>query len=494
MTQKSSPRLRVLTSLVAAFAALVALLLLRTFTMSSTQVQVAPAPPLALDTTAVAQRLGAAIRARTVSHDGGEGFEDAAFEELNALLEASYPRCFAQLTVDRVDRFGLLFTWTGRDPLLPGALFAAHTDVVPVEPGSEDRWLQPPFSGAVFDGHVWGRGAIDDKAAVIGLLEAAEARLAAGWAPTRTLYLAFGHDEEVSGRRGAVQIAALLESRGVALEFVLDEGLVITDGIVPGLAAPAALIGLSEKGYLSLDLVASGAGGHSSMPPRETAVGILSGALARLGADPFPVSLEGPVGGMFAALGPEMGFVNRLAFANLWLLKPVVVGKLEAKPSTDATLRTTTAPTMLSASPKENVLASEARAVVNFRIHPSDSIESVIARVRSVIGDERVQVVARDSFNSEPSPVASTDSRAWTVLATSIREVAPEVVVAPGLVLGATDGRHYAPLAQDVYRFAPAWLRSEDTARIHGTNERISVENLGLYVRFYDRLIFNAGG
>ncbi len=484
---------RALGALAAILLLLVATLLIRTFSMGSTQVEVAAVEPIALDEQALARRLGAAIRARTVSHDRGDGFEIAAFEELHALLEASYPLCFDRLDVDRIDRFGLLFTWTGADPSLPGALFAAHQDVVPVEAGTEDRWEQPPFSGAVVDGHVWGRGAIDDKAALIGILEAAERRLAQGWQPQRTLYLAFGHDEEVSGHRGAVAIAELLRSRGVALEFVLDEGLVIADGIVPGLAAPAALIGLSEKGYLSLELLAKAAGGHSSMPPRETAVGVLAGALSRLQAAPFPASVDGPVGGMFAALGPEMGFTNRLAFANLWLLKGVVLAKLSAKPSTDATLRTTVAPTMLSASPKENVLASEARAVVNFRVHPSDSVAGVIARVTDVIDDPRVSVTPREGFQSEPSPVASTGSRGWRVLATSIREVVPQAVVAPGLVLGATDGRHYASLAQDVYRFAPTWMHSEDTARIHGTNERLSVENLALYVRFYDRLLHHAG-
>lgn len=479
--------------LLAAVLGVVAIAGFRALTLTSLQIDVPPAPPLQVDVDAVAGRLGAAIRARTVSHDRGQGFEEAAFAELMTLLETSYPLAFSRLRVDRVDRYGLLFTWPGSDPSRGGALFAAHTDVVPVEAGTEDQWEHPPFSGAIADGYVWGRGAVDDKGAVIGLLEATERLLTDGFQPQRTLYLAFGHDEEVAGTRGAVEIVKLLSSRGAKLDFVVDEGLVITDGIVPGLSAPAALIGLSEKGFLSLELVARSAGGHSSMPPRETAVGILAHALARLQDDPFPASLEGPTAGMFAALGPEMSFTNKLAFGNLWLLGGVVEGKLAAKSSTDATLRTTTAPTMLSASPKENVLASEARAVVNFRIHPNDSIASVTDRVRAVIADDRVDVVQRKGFNSEPSPVSSLESEGWEVLRRSIREVVPEAVVAPGLVLGATDGRHYTGLATDVYRFSPTWVRSEDTARIHGTNERVSLDNLGLYVRFYHRLLTHSG-
>ncbi len=471
--------------------AVVAVALARALTLSSVQVEVEAVEPLAVDGEAVARRLGAAISARTISVDGGE-LDEAAFAELHALLEASYPRVFAQLGVERIGRWGLLLTWRGAQPDLPAVLLAAHQDVVPVAPGTEEAWEQPPFSGRLAEGYVWGRGAIDCKASLIGILEATEGLLASGFVPQRTLLLAFGQDEEIGGQAGAVQIAAKLKRAGIQLEFVLDEGLVITDGIVPGLSAPAALVGLSEKGYLSLDLVAAGEGGHSSMPPRETAVGILATGLARLQAEPFPPHMDGPSAGMFAALGPEMGFSNKLAFANLWLLGGVVRGKLAAKPGTDASIRTTTAPTMLSASSKENVLPPSATATVNFRIHPSDDIASVIERVERVLADERIRVERRPGFNSEPSPVSSTESRAWEVIGRSIREAAPEVIVAPGLVLGATDGRHYTGLADDVYRFAPSWVKPEDTARIHGTDERVSVDNLVLYVRFYDRLIRNA--
>ena len=465
--------------------------LLRVALLTSVQVVVDPVEPLAVDADGVAARLGSAIRARTVSLPGVAP-DEAAFGELHALLEASYPRVFASLQVNRVGRWGLLLTWPGAQPASPGVLFAAHQDVVPVAPGTEGSWTQPPFSGAQAGGFVWGRGAIDCKAGLIGLLEATEGLLATGFQPQRTVYLAFGHDEEIGGHAGAAVIAAKLRGAGVQLEFVLDEGLVITDGIVPGLSAPAALIGLSEKGYLSLDLVATGEGGHSSMPPRETAVGVLAAGLARLQAEPFPAHLDGPSGAMFEALGPEMGFANQLAFANLWLLGGVVRGKLSAKPGTDASVRTTTAPTMLSASPKDNVLPESATGVVNFRIHPADSIDSVIERVTAVLADPRIEVRRRDGFNSEPSPVSSTESRGYRLIGRSVREVAPEAVVAPGLVLGATDGRHYTGIADDVYRFSPTWIGPDDTARIHGTNERVSVDNLVLYVRFYDRLIRNA--
>ena len=366
-----------------------------------------------------------------------------------------------------------------------------HGDVVPVEPGTEGDWEHPPFAGRIADGYIWGRGAIDNKSGVLAILEAAERLLEEGYRPSRTIYLPFGMDEEVGGHSGAAKISKLLNSRGVELEYVLDEGGCVVSGVLP-IGAAVALVGIAEKGYVSLELSAKGEGGHSSMPPRRTAVGILSSAIARLQDNPFPGGLSGPTRELFAYLGPEMPFVPRMLFANTWLFGPLIERRLAASPSSDAMLRTTTAPTIFEGSIKDNVLPIRARAVVNFRIFPGETSESVAERVRSLIVDSRVRITQFGSVVLDPSPVSPTDSPGFKILERTIRQVFPDAVVAPYLVVGATDSRYYRGLTENVYRFLPLRLHQDDLSRMHGTNERVSIEGYADGLRFYRQLILNS--
>jgi carboxypeptidase PM20D1 len=365
-------------------------------------------------------------------------------------------------------------------------------DVVPVEPGTESAWTHPPFAGDLADGFIWGRGALDDKSGVLALLEAAELLLNQGFQPRQTVYLAFGHDEEIGGTSGAVRIAATLKSRSVRLEYVLDEGLAVTEGIVPGLKPPAALIGIAEKGFASIELEATAAGGHSSMPPPSTAVGIVAAAVHRLEAHQMPASLDGPAALLFDSLGPDMPFLTRLAIANRWLLEGMIIGKLTGSEATNALVRTTTAATIIEGGVKDNVLPAHARAVVNFRIKPGDSIEGVLAHVKAMVADSRVTIRLLDPEGArDASPVSSTTSEGFIAISQTIRQVFPGTLVAPSLVLGATDSRNYEQLATDVYRFLPYTIGPDDTSRIHGTNERISIESYRNCVRFYTQLLKN---
>jgi carboxypeptidase PM20D1 len=473
--------------------ALVAVVLARTAGFASRQPQVTPAPPVALDEAALVDRFARSLRFRTVSHAEGPEASAAEFERFHEFLAASFPRVHATLARETVAGLSLLYTWPGSDPVAPPVLLMAHLDVVPVEPGTEALWTYPAFEGRVADGYVWGRGALDNKFGVMGIFEAVERLLEEGHRPRRTVYLAFGHDEEVGGQ-GAQATAALLASRGVALEWVLDEGGVISEGIVPGVDAPVALVGVAEKGYVSLELSARGVGGHSSMPPRETAVGIVSRAVHRLERDPFPGRLQGAANEMFAWLGPELPFAQRMAFANLWLFRPLVERQLAASPNTDAALRTTTAATMFEGSVKDNVLPIHARAVVNFRILPGETTETVRERVRRVVDDPRVEIGVHGGFGNDPSPVSSTEAPAFGVLARTVREVFPDALVAPYLVLGATDSRHYAGLTASVHRFMPARITERELAGMHGTDERVAVRSYLEGVRFYRQLILNADG
>ena len=416
---------------------------------------------------------------------------DETFNALHAYLARSFPKVHATLRREVVGRGALLYTWPGTDSALHPIVLCGHLDVVPVEPGTDTAWTHPPFGGQVADGYIWGRGALDDKLSVLGILEAIEILVAQQFQPRRTVLLAFGADEEVGGADGAARISALLQSRHRAVEFVLDEGGIISEGSVPGVAAPVALVGIAEKGFASIELVTQGEGGHSSMPPRHTAVGVIARAIVRLENERFPAELPGPAAELFNYVGPEMSFPMRLVFANRWLFDPLIERMLTRVLSTDAMLRTTTAATMFEGSPKANVLPTRARAVVNFRIMPEDSVAGVLAHVRHTVDDPAVRVRVLD-FAAEPSPVSPTDSPNWALLQRTIRQIFPEVAVAPYLTLGATDARYYAALTRDIYRFLPVRLTPEDLTRLHGTDERVSIANYAEAVGFYAQLLQNA--
>ena len=481
---------------VAAAVVGVLVIVIITRSMMFTSMQVTPDPikdPIKVRDGAV-ETLSEAVRIKTISSQDKSAVDWKTFDDFHALLARTYPKVHSTLKVEKVSEYSVLYTWQGKDASLAPVMLMAHIDVVPTDEVSRKEWTHPPFSGVVADGFVWGRGTLDDKQAILGQLEAAEALLNKGFQPERTIYFAYGHDEEVGGNDGAVKIAALLKERGVKLEAVVDEGLAIVDGIVPGVEVPVALIGIAEKGFLTLFLEVNSTGGHSSMPPKQTAVGVLARAVARLEDNQVPTSISGPVALMFEHLGPEMNPVFRTLFANLWLFGPVVMAQLEAKNSTNATLRTTTAVTMISGSPQDNVLPKQARAAVNFRIHPRDSIESVIAHVEKHKHDDRVKIVREgDGFASEPSPVSSTDAHGYKAISASVRQVWPDFVVGPSLMIGATDSRHMVSISENVYRFSALILKNEDTARIHGINERVGIEDYKKSIVYYGQLIRNLG-
>jgi carboxypeptidase PM20D1 len=365
----------------------------------------------------------------------------------------------------------------------------AHQDVVPVSPGTELQWSVPAFEGRIADGFIWGRGTIDDKGGLLAILEATEVLLGQSFKPRRTIYLAFGHNEEVVST-GAPETARLLQSRGVKPEFVLDEGGSITDGIVAGIDAPVAMVGTAEKGYMTIELTARAPSGHSSMPPRHTAIGILSRAIERLEDNPFPARFAGLSEQMFLTLAPAANLPMRAVFANTWLFGPLIAARLAASPRTDATIRTTTAVTMIDGGVKENVLPSEARAIANFRILPGDSVETVLEHVRRTVADDRVSV--RLLIAREPTPIAGTDTLGYRSIRRSILEVFPEVAaVAPILTIGGTDSRYYDGLTGNIYRFTPTVMKPGDLRRFHGVDERISVDGYLRAIGFYAQLVRN---
>jgi carboxypeptidase PM20D1 len=368
----------------------------------------------------------------------------------------------------------------------------AHQDVVTIEPGTEGKWTAPPFAGEVREGYVWGRGSWDDKGNLIAQLEAIETLLAQGFQPRQTIYLIAGADEEVSGLRGAAQIARLLEERKVRLDFVVDEGLFITDGLVPGLTQPAAIVGVAEKGYLSVTLKATGTPGHSSAPQPggASAISTLAQALRRIDEEQFPARLEGVAREMFETLAPEMHGFQRVALSNLWLFGPLVRKQLEKGASMNTMLRTTTALTIVQAGNKDNVIPGQADAVVNFRILPGQTRQDVLDHVKARV-PANIEVGTL-SGGTDPTPVSPTSAPSYQLMERTMRSLFPDVLVVPGLYVAGSDSHHFVGLADSIYRFSPVRVKADDVPRLHGTNERIATANLAELVRFYHQLIRNA--
>lgn len=479
------------------FALLIGIVLFRTFSYGgppqNVQIVTLPSPPT-INVDRAAEHLGQAIRFKTVTVASGDPRvgQEGPWLDLQVWLEATYPAFHAAASKETIPGgYGLLYTWTGSDPDLNPILLMAHQDVVPVNIGTEGDWDAPPFSGAIQNGYVYGRGAIDDKGSLVGLFEAVDALARDGFQPKRTVLLMLGHDEEVSGS-GAQAGVNLLKSRGVEPVMALDEGFMAIDPS-PLTGAPMAFIGVAEKGYTTLNLTVSAAGGHSSTPPRNTATVRLSRALIALDENQMPSDLsKPPTSTLFAAAAEDMPFMQRMAFANQWLFGGMIDKQMGAIPAANAMIRTTTAPTMLIGSAKENVLAQRATAIVNFRIHPNDSEEDVMAHVQRVTkGIEGLEITTGQSGirGSGASPVSATDSLAYGVLNAVAAEASDGAPVAPGLVLGATDGRYATQITDSVYRFMPAMMSPEDLTGFHGTNERLTVENVGRLARGYAQII-----
>ena len=479
---------RLTLTLLALIGVLLLVVVIRAAGFNSRQVPVPPAAKMEFDSEASLKRLSRAIQFRTVSSRDPAQTAPAEFDQFHKFLGEAFPNIGKHLNRETINGHSLLYTWKGRDSALKPILLMAHMDVVPA---AEAGWQHPPFAGALAGGYVWGRGAMDDKASVMAILDAVEHLLADGFTPSRTVYLAFGHDEEVGGHNGAAKIAELLHSRGVKIEFVLDEGMNILDGIIPGITAPVALVGIAEKGYLSLRLTVETPGGHSSIPPAHTAIGIISRALRRLEATPFPSRLGGATRRMLEYLGPEMSWTSRLALANLWLFDPLVRKQLARSALTNAAIRTTLAPTIFTAGVSENVLPASAAAVVNLRLLPGDTIAGAIEHVRSVIDEPNVKITPLP-VQVEASPISDIQGPSFQLIQQTIRQTAPAALVAPALLVAATDSRHYQILTPNVYRFLPITLGPEDTQRYHGIDERISIEHYERCVRFYAQLIRNS--
>ncbi len=456
-----------------------------------------PIPLAEIDGEEVARHIGLAIQLKTISNTDPAKVDPLPFEGLRNLLQVLYPQVDDHLTREVINGGGLLYTWQGTEPDLDPIALAAHQDVVPANEAADSGWTHPPFAGEIADGYVWGRGALDCKGSLISIMEAVNNLIRDGFAPRRTVYLLFGHDEECSGTHGAVALADILEARGVRLALLLDEGGSVTTSTLPGIESPVAMIGVTEKGHLSLKLKATTKPGHAATPSTPTAIGALSLANATLENNPFPQQLD-MVEFMMSFVGAELPFMDRLMLANTWLFGGAVKRKLSQNPSTDANTRTTIAPTILRAGSAENVLPATAEALINLRIFPGETVRETYERIYDLVADQTLEVLPahgetlEGDHTWEPTEISDIDSPQFRLLTRLAQSAYPEALVAPFMMNGATDSRHYSKLSHFIFRFSPILLSQEDQDTVHGVDERLSFENAARMVSFMQALIRTA--
>ena len=427
----------------------------------------------------VFQNLSKAIQYPTISFGEEVPVDSITFIGFHKFLEATFPLTHATLSLKKINTYSLLYTWEGSEASKKPIIFMSHQDVVPVDEPTLKDWEAGPFEGKISKTDIIGRGSMDDKASLIALLEAVELLLEESFKPSQTIYLAFGHDEEVGGSKGAAEIVKYLKSKDVQAAMTLDEGGFLAENMVPGIDKPIAMVNLAEKGFASFNLIVKTQGGHSSQPPKENTIGMLAQAIVNLENNQLPYKLVKPIDYQFEYIGAELPFLKKLAFANPWLFEKRILESLNA--------HTTTAPTIIQGGVKNNVIPTVASATINFRILPGETIASVKQHIENSISN-KIEVVPV-GFLTNPSPVSRIDSEVYAILEKTIRSMFPNSIVVPGLVGGGTDARYFYEISDDVYRFYPIRVQPESMTRLHGIDEKISKDNYKEIIEFSYHLI-----
>ncbi|OAQ40811.1 peptidase M20 [Pedobacter psychrophilus] len=460
------------------FLILIIIILFRTLTFKSKQVKVHLAPKISLNDSCI-NHLQKAINFRTISYDDSK-IDSSQFIGFQKYLIEAYPLVFSKMKLEKVNDLSLILHWKGKSAKVKPIVLMAHQDVVPIEKATEKDWDALPFSGTVKSGFIYGRGTIDDKGSLIAILESAELLLKQGFIPLSDIYFVIGHDEEISGLRGARTIANLFKERKIKPAFILDEGGIITEYKVPGLNKTAAVVGIAEKGYQTLKLKIKIPGGHSSMPEERTAIDEMAKAVVKLKENPFPAKLTPIVQNFLSFVGPEMPFISKMAMANQWLFSSIIKSSYAKSGAGNATIRTTTATTIFNSGIKENLIPGEATATINFRTQPGITQEDVINHVRKAIDNNEIEIIPIGKGNS-PTQIADINDESFKYIQTTIGKIKQDIIVAPYLVLGATDSRYFSENTSQIFRFTPF----TDPEGFHGVNERIKISEFKNGINFY---------
>ena len=427
--------------------------------------------------------LGEMIKCKTVSDTDKSNEDESEFEKFEALLPKLFPNVYEKCVLEKPSDRSLLFKWEGKAHDAPTVLMS-HYDVVSVV---EEDWEKAPFAAEQENGVLWGRGTLDTKGTLNGVLQAAEILIGEGFVPHNDIYFAFGGDEEINGY-GAKTIVDLFENRGITPGLVVDEGGAVVENVFPGVTAPCALIGIAEKGMVNIEYSVKGGGGHASSPAVHTPVGRLSAACVKVENSPFKFGISKPAKAMFDTLGRNSTFVYRLIFSNLWFFKPVLnILTKKTGGELNALVRTTTAFTQMEGSKGMNVIPPYAKMVSNHRIKEGETPESVAERITKIIDDENINV--RIISGMPPSRISDTDCEAWDRVKLTVSETWQDAIVSPYLMLACSDSRHWGRISDRVYRFSAMALSKEERGTIHGNNEKIPFATITKTVEFYIRLM-----
>lgn len=476
---------KIIISIVAIFVIFIGFTVTKTLLAKSKQ-PTAKQQTHTLDETRIINNLSSAVKIKTISYENRDQIDYSEFDKFIRFLAETYPLVHENLSLERINEYSLIYRWEGTNPKAQPIGLAAHYDVVPVLKGTENDWEEEAFSGTITEEFVWGRGTLDDKVGVIGILEAAEQLVKEGYQPPQDIYLLFGHDEEIGGDEGAAKITDYLNEQNIQLAYVMDEGGAIVTNMVPGIKAPVGVIGVAEKGMADVTLTTTGSGGHSSQPATITNVGRISKAIAKLEEQQFKAHFDGPTKELFEFVAPEMSFGYKYVFENTWLFQPVITKILLGKPATAAVMRSTIAPTIFHAGEKANVLPEKAQANINVRVMPQDTLKSLQKDIEKIIDDEAIEVTVE---GNEASPVSSTSNGAFQAIQQAARDTYPDAIIAPYIMIAGSDAKHYARAADDTYRFLPIMMEEDGLQKMHGTNERITKDAMIKAVAFYMTLL-----
>ena len=447
-------------------------------------------PPEKVDVDRFVEHLSAAIKIKTICNRDESIVDWAPFDEFHAFLKESYPLVHEKLDLQIISTKSLLYHWKSAHPEKDPIALLGHQDVVPVSEGTEQDWEHPAFSGDVADGYVWGRGALDMKNHVIGVLEAVETLLEEGFVPERDVYLCFGHNEEVMSEDadcGAYCMMEYFKKNNIHLDSVIDEGGAILPVNIKGVINKnLAGVGIAEKGHVDFEISVNGKGGHSSAAPKHNALGDLAKIIVKLENHQFKEEFTPQLWSLFNEIGRNTTYPVRLVTSNLPVLKPLVQKIAVSIPQSASMMRTTTAVTMAQGSPAPNVLPQKATITANFRIMPGQTVGDVEKHIRKYAGkDAEINLVS----GKDPSMVSPTDSRAFKAITEICKGMNPNNIVAPYLVMGGTDARNYEPVCENIYRYSPFLVDTSLLMTCHGTNERVPISSLEDGVAFFKRYI-----
>jgi carboxypeptidase PM20D1 len=439
---------------------------------------------MSVDMTQALNRLSLALKIKTVSQLPGF-YDYAALDEYIEYIRNAFPIFSEACELTRVNRYSLNYRWKGKDSAKDPILFMAHYDVVPAN--DEDGWKYPAFSGEIAEGKVWGRGALDIKSQMTAHFEAVEALSRDGFSPERDIWFSYGFDEEIGGGDGALKAAEHFQSKGIRFAGVIDEGGVVITGAIKGVRSPVALIGVGEKGHVDFKATAHGSGGHSSMPPKSTAIGRIAEFIRRVEKNPMPARLTDTVLKMLRAVSAEMGGAVNAAVKAPKGLRGLVAKVLSGSPETNAMVRTTFAATMIEGGSAPNVLPLTATVNINSRLLTGDSSKAVLEYLKRLAKGLSIDVEMGEC--AEASPISPDSGEFYGKIEAAAKSLFPEAILAPYLVMGGTDSRHFYKVSQNVYRFTPVSLTNDEKNTMHNINESISVKNYEKMIQFFITLI-----